>query len=402
VVEDLAVDQAAFSAQAVDLAGGRALMSLGPGAHRVVLYPGQTPQPMATITLQEGVSGYSGTRDGFLDGWNPTTGNGGAAQMRVRSRNVRNGLIRFDLSSVPPQALSNGLHGAALSLFTGSRSNANPSQIRAYPLNRSWAEGQATWEQAAAGQPWSQLGANGVPADRNGTPLDSRMFDAVNVRRGLDVTDAVAGWLANPASNNGLLLRSDDPDVEYAIASRENSTVDQRPRLLIVYPLASPTASPTPTSSPTPTRTSTPTATPTRTPTATATPTATPTSTATPTATPSPTPLAGGIQGVVWHDANRNQVHDEGEPGVAGVALTLTEGGATLAQTQTASNGSFGFAGLAVDRYYTVVQTPPHAYTLTTPGQRVVLVTAGVLARVDFGIVFTPPPMYLPMIIRQQ
>jgi hypothetical protein len=105
---------------------------------------------------------------------------------------------------------------------------------------------------------------------------------------------------------------------------------------------------------------------------------------------------------VVWHDINRNQARDEGEAGVAGAAVTLTEGGATLAQTQTGSNGSFGFAGLAVDRYYTVVQTPPHAYALTTPGQRVVLVTAGVQARVDFGIVYTPPPMYLPLIIRQQ
>ncbi len=274
VVEDLAVDQATFSAQAVDLVDGQARFNLGPGAHRVTLYPGQAPLPMATLTLQEGVNGYGGTRDTFLDGWATTTGYGGAALLRLRSPNVKNGLLRFDLSSVPAQALSNGVRGAALSLYSGSRSNSNSSEIKAYPLNRPWVENQSTWEQAAAGQLWSQAGANGVPGDRSGTPVDSRLLDATNVRWGLDVSDAVVGWLTNPASNNGLLLRGADPDVEYVVASRENAAVDQRPRLLIVYPLAMP--SPTP--SPTPTRTPTPTATPTS--------TATPTATATPTRTP--------------------------------------------------------------------------------------------------------------------
>ncbi len=404
VVEDLAVDQATFSAQAVDAVNGRVVTALGAGAHRVTVYPGQAPLPMATITLQEGINGYAGTRDTFVDGWNPDTGNGGAAQVRVRSPNVRNGLIRFDLGSVPPQALANGVHGAALSLYTGSRTNNNSSEIKAYLLNRSWAEGQATWLQAAAGQPWSQPGANGVPGDRQGTPLASRLLEQDYFRWGLDVTDSVAGWLAAPASNNGLLLRSTDPDVEYTVASRENATVSQRPRLLIVYPLAAPTSTPTPTpiNTPTPTTTPTPTMTPTATPTRTPSPTATatPTSTATPTATPSPTAPAGGIQGVVWHDANWNQVRDPGEPGVPAAQVALLEAGVTLAQTASAADGSFGFAGLAVDRYYTVVQTPPRAYTPTTPGQRVVLVTAGVQIQADFGLVFTPPPVYLPMVTR--
>jgi hypothetical protein len=254
VVEDLAVDQATFNAQAVDLIDGKAPFSLGAGAHRVTLYPGQQPLPMATLTLQEGINGYSGTRDTFVDGWNPTTGYGGAAQVRLRSPNVRNGLVRFDLGSVPPQALGNGVRGAALSFHTSSRSNNNSSEMVAYPLSRTWIEGQATWQQAAAGQPWSQPGANGVPGDRSGAALDSRLLDSINVRWGLDVTDAVLGWLANPAGNYGLLLRGADPDVEYAISSRENSAVEQRPRLLIVYPLATPTATPSPTPTrPTPT-----------------------------------------------------------------------------------------------------------------------------------------------------
>ena len=230
--------------------------------------------------------------------------------------------------------------------------------------------------------------------------MDGRLLEQDYFHWGLDVTDAVLGWLANPASNQGLLLRSTGPggNVEYSVASRENATVSQRPRLLIVYPLATPTptASPTPTSTPTRTPTPTATATPTRTPT----PTATATPTVTPTATPSPTPATGGILGVVWHDANQNQVRDGDEPGVAGAVVSLIDGGATMAQTTTAADGSFGFAGLAVDRYYTVAQTPPRAFAPTTPSQRVVLVTAGVQIEVDYGLVFRPPPVYLPLVIR--
>jgi len=403
VVEDLAMDQATFSAQAVDLVNGQAPFSLGPGAHRVTLYPGQAPLPMATVTLQEGVNGYGGTRDTFLDGWAPTTAYGGAPLLRLRSPNVKNGVVRFDLSSVPAQALSNGVRGAALSLYSSSRSNANSSEITAYLLNRPWTEAQATWVQAAAGQPWSQGGANGVPGDRSGTAVDSRVLDALNVRWGLDVSAAVVGWLANPASNNGLLLRGVDPDVEYAVASRENTAIDQRPRLLIVYPLATltPTPSPTPTRTPTPTATPTATATPTRTPTptATATATASPTATATATATPSPTAVTGAMQGVVWNDRNQNQVRDADEPGLPGASVALLENGVTLATTQTTANGSFGFAGLTADRYYTVAQTPPRAYAPTTPSQRVVLVTAGVVIQVDFGVFFSPPPVYLPLVV---
>lgn len=400
VVEDLSVDQATFNAQAVDPANGWLRFTIDTGAHRLTLYAGQAPLPMATVTLQEGVNGYTGTRDSYLDGWNTTTGYGGAAQFRLRAPNVRNGVIRFDLAGAPPQALANGVHGAALSLYSGSRSNANIAEFKAYALNRPWVENQTTWVQAAAGQPWSQPGANGIPGDRSAVAAASRVLDRENFRWGLDITTVVAGWLAAPASNNGLLLRSEDPAVEYAVASRENPSLDLRPRLLIVYPLATPTATPTST----PTRTATPTVTPTATATPTRTPTATPspTPTRTPTATPSPTPVIGGIQGVVWHDLNANQVHDADEPGIAGAVITLRQGGNTVAQVQTNSSGAYGFGNLAVDRYYTVVETPPRFYTATTPLEQVVFLTAGATIQVDFGNLFAPPPVYLPLILRTQ
>ena len=395
VVEDVAVDQATYSAQALDPVGGKLTLSLTSGAHRLSIYPGQSPLPMATVTLQEGVAGYSGASDSYLDSWNPTAYNGGAQKFRVRSPNTFNGVVRFDLSGVPQQALVTGVRFAALSMYVTGRSNNNVATVNAYPLNRAWNEYQASWLQAANGQSWSQPGANGVPADRGATPVDSRALDNINYRWGLDLTGAVAGWLANPATNQGLLLRSDDPSVEYAMASGEYPTVDQRPRLLIVYPVSTPT--PTPTN--TPTRTPTPTATPTRTatPTASPSPTRTPTATASPTATPTNTPVIGGIQGVVWRDSNRNQTHDAGESGLAGVIVSLRQGVAVVGQTTTAADGSYGFGNLAVNQNYTVTETDPPFHTSTTTNQVVVLVPPGATVHVDFGDAYSPP-VYLPLI----
>ena len=395
VVEDVAVDQAIYSAQALDPVDGKLTLSLTSGAHRLSIYPGQSPVPMATLTLQEGVSGYSGASDGYLDSWNPSTPNGGAQKFRVRSPNTFNGVVRFDLSNVPPQALVTGVRFAALSMYVTGRSNNNVATVNAYPLNRAWNEYQTTWLLAANGQSWSGPGGNGVPADRSATPVDSRALDNINYRWGLDLTGAVAGWLTNPASNQGLLLRSDDPSVEYAMASGEYPTVDQRPRLLIVYPVSTPTPTPTntPTVTPTPTRTPTPTATPTRTPT----PTATATATASPTVTPTNTPVIGGIQGVVWQDSNRNQTRDAGEMGLAGVTVTLRLGNTVLSQTNTGADGSYGFGNLAVNQSYTVTETDPHYYVSTTTNQVVAQVPAGVTLQVNFGDAYSPP-VYLPMI----
>ena len=247
IVEDLGIDQATFSVQAMDPTNGKLQLSLSAGAHRLTLYPGQAPLPMATVTLQEGVNGYNGAPDTYASEWDPSTTYGGSDRIKVRSPNVFNGLLRFDLSSLPSQALTAGIRDATLSVHVLSNGNGNPSFIQAYRLNRPWVEGQATWLQAASGQPWSQPGANAVPNDREGTAVDGRLFQGSDLRLGLDVTDAVSGWLANPASNRGLLLRGDDPDVEYDLASGEYSNPGLRPKLLVVYPLATPTPTPSPT-----------------------------------------------------------------------------------------------------------------------------------------------------------
>ncbi|MEA3336212.1 MAG: DNRLRE domain-containing protein [Chloroflexota bacterium] len=421
VVEDLAVDEAEFSAQSYDLVDGKLPISLGAGTHRLIIYPGQSPVPLATVTLQEGVAGYAGATDTYLSLWGPTNNYGSDSRIKLRSPNTFNSLLRFDLSSVPPVALSTGVRGAALSLDVLADGNGNESFFEAFQLNRAWNEGAATWYRASASQSWSQAGANGVPDDRQASPVDGRLFKGEGLRLGFDVTGAVSSWLADPAENYGLVLRGDDPAVQYDVASSEYNTVSKRPKLLLVYPLATPTptstntptrtptptATPTYTPSPTPTNTPTATATFTHTPTPTATATATfthtptPTNTITPTTTPTATPSFGSITGVVWQDSNRNGHREAGEPGLQGVEVSLWYNNVQQEMRFTTADGDFEFADLTPGRQVTVKEIDPPKYESSTENSRDVWITNGSVIQVDFGDYYYPS-IYLPMLLLSQ
>jgi hypothetical protein len=64
----------------------------------------------------------------------------------------------------------------------------------------------------------------------------------------------------------------------------------------------------------------------------------------------------GTIGDLVWSDSNENGRQDAGEPGVAGVNVTLSlvPGGTFFASTTTSSNGTYSFTGLELDRCYRV------------------------------------------------
>ncbi|MEP7345470.1 MAG: SdrD B-like domain-containing protein, partial [Gemmatimonadaceae bacterium] len=67
-------------------------------------------------------------------------------------------------------------------------------------------------------------------------------------------------------------------------------------------------------------------------------------------------PGAGTIGDFVWNDSNGNGVQDTGEPGLAGVTVTLS--GAASATTTTAANGSYSFDNLVAGTYTVTVSTP--------------------------------------------
>jgi protocatechuate 3,4-dioxygenase beta subunit len=58
-------------------------------------------------------------------------------------------------------------------------------------------------------------------------------------------------------------------------------------------------------------------------------------------------PCTGAIGDLVWHDADRDGIQDTGEPGLAGISVTIKDiDGNTIAATTTDANGVYRFTGL--------------------------------------------------------
>lgn len=252
-----------------------------------------TPEPGAVVvTLQQGVNDYYGAEDttlafpegNFHDQW----------YMLVGYRNHNNGLIRYDVSSIPP---GSRVLCASLSLF-GEYWSGPPFELAvgAFYVKRHWVASEATWYWATDWVLWQGPGCSGSD-DRAPIPESSFVARAIGVWYHLDVTAVVAGWVNGSLPNYGLALQPLDPedtDTMHFAASDDvaaDGSIAQRPILTILYV---PPPTPTPTVTPTATDTATPTHTPTvtSTPTHTQAPTATPTSTALPTETATPTPTA--------------------------------------------------------------------------------------------------------------
>lgn len=98
--------------------------------------------------------------------------------------------------------------------------------------------------------------------------------------------------------------------------------------------------------------------------------------------------LGTPITGTVYRDSNRNGARDGGEPGIAGVTVTLLDSGnATIATLTTAGDGTYAFAPQPGGSY-TVVETQPAGFASgpqNTSNSVAVALVAGVPGVVDFG-----------------
>ena len=161
-------------------------------------------------------------------------------------------LIKFDVAgNLPPEAV---VEGARLKLYKSSDNGPGKTKsVKAYKLLQDWGEGsrwdlQATtgescWNYAKYGLvPWAVGGADGAGTDRSATAEG----DAVTVTHSHGwhtwslSASTVQGWLTDPGSNHGLLLKPEggSHDDFYTFwRSREFGDEMLRPKLIIEYTL---------------------------------------------------------------------------------------------------------------------------------------------------------------------
>ncbi len=216
-----------------------------------------------TITLQNGVGGYAGTSDAWLDASQPRDNHGGAPSLQIRWNNGRDdcALVRFDLAGkIPPGA---AILSATLSLYymeAVSFQVDNAITIKPYRLQTGagWVEnvydGQSgtgvSYRYRDIGETleWTG-GAEGGWFDKvddgNGTVrikrADGTPVGAIPPQNwvSFDVTSTVTQWKAG-AENNGFLVvavgfEGGGTTCYGLLTSRDDTLPGYRPTLSITY-----------------------------------------------------------------------------------------------------------------------------------------------------------------------
>jgi hypothetical protein len=195
----------------------------------VVTYPTSTT---LTATLQDGLSGYTGTRDNHLSAWYKTENNGSAAVLYESGAYVD--LLRFAVfqSEGGPVPKGATITSATLSLYKLSDYNFTYEARR---MLVDWVEGEATWNRPRIGATWAVAGAGGAGSDY-ATTVDATA--SVGYAPGwldFNVTAGVQA-MSQGSANFGWRLRGvTGNNNEKRFASRNNGWQALRPKLVVTY-----------------------------------------------------------------------------------------------------------------------------------------------------------------------
>jgi len=183
----------------------------------------------STVIFQQGINGYSGASDTWLDYNDYTTNYGNDWDIHVRHDTYgtvddRVTLIKFNLSSLPTNAV---ITSASLSLLYYDDYNISSNDsltVSAYRLLKSWTEGTGGKDDGRTGASfhyqyaypdatqWYNGGARGIAHDRLTNPDASVVLYDINnsyaweTFSGSSITASVANWYANPSQNCGWVM----------------------------------------------------------------------------------------------------------------------------------------------------------------------------------------------------
>lgn len=188
---------------------------------------------LITAEFQQGVfptAGYTGCEDTYIENQNINTAHGSDITFIVDidtiPTDVRIGLIRFDLTSIPTNAV---VVGCYLDLYINTEGEGWTFHkiLKDWEPTESWAD--------MGGMPIDDVSAASLVECLTGT----NKFGDVNVHHRnnlLQVTsDTVQGWINTPSTNRGWCLHGVHPTNGQQFRSAEATTPADRPRLVVRY-----------------------------------------------------------------------------------------------------------------------------------------------------------------------
>lgn len=192
-----------------------------------------------TVTFQDGVSGYTGTRDSYIYDVSPTTARG-AENLIIQDKNPdnippdeRTSLLRFDLSTIPANVT---IVSAQLDFYVDSEGQG----FDMYRMKVPWNEATASF---------SSIGnKHFVPDGFDAEVAASERWPGVDGYTG-PITVSVSpstirAWVSGSMTNNGWLMVAAHDSDGVQLRSSEHATVSSRPKLTVVYSDALPNNAP--------------------------------------------------------------------------------------------------------------------------------------------------------------
>lgn len=188
--------------------------------------------------FQDGVaptSSYAGTRDTMLEQDDPSARHGGDKKLSI-SGDTPGGsgrddaaLLQWDVTAIPRTAT---VRAATISVTVTDKADQT---YGVFEVVRGWDEATATWNRASSGTSWQVAGAQGV-LDRGAQLGAIRAASTGRFTIALTAAGvaAVQRWVADPATNHGVVLASASNDNRLEISSREDSKAS-RPRLEVTW-----------------------------------------------------------------------------------------------------------------------------------------------------------------------
>lgn len=131
--------------------------------------------------------------------------------------NKRHCLLSFDLSSIPS---TNTVVNGCIRVAIGDASGAN---YPGYQLLRNWSQTQVTWQRAKTGITWQVPGAWG-PLDSGATTVATIPKNSLGWQSFVLSKDLIQAWVANPATNFGIVFGNDNSTDGLSISTQEDAT----------------------------------------------------------------------------------------------------------------------------------------------------------------------------------
>jgi len=168
---------------------------------------------------------------------------GNKQEMAIGNRDTRRVLIRFDLASIPPDAI---ISSAELQLCLGAEYYFDPKSPRVIYLHKItgfWKDKEVTWNQSIEKRNWRSPGGDFDWEIESAKSLIGRNYGWVS----WDVTRTVKDWFDGKYVNFGFLLKEQNCDTEEIwFLSSELEWETYRPKLVVSYELKETAVEPVP------------------------------------------------------------------------------------------------------------------------------------------------------------